>query len=174
MVLDHLAARQHEIPGTGDLAAHVDPNSPVAKGCQEDLRVFDVGLELLGEEVAQLLNGEPLDVQGAQPRQVHGAVGPDREGAAELRDVEQLDLQGVARAKDVGVVGDLGPLRCAGGSSSWARLRRPGGPPRTAGCDQAEDGDGAYDLSQIVFSDAGHAWEGKSARTSSAQQVDAG
>ena len=111
LVLDDLAARQHVVAGAGDLAAHVDPNSPVANGGQEDLRVFDVGLELLSEEVAQLLDGEPLDVEGAQARQVNGAVGPDGEGAAELRDVQQLDIQGVPRPQDVSVVAQTPPLR---------------------------------------------------------------
>ena len=45
---------------------------------------------------------------------VKGAVGADRHGAAELRDVEQLDLQGVARAEDVAVIYDAA---AAGGAA---------------------------------------------------------
>ncbi len=79
-----------------------------------ELRVLHVGLELLREDVAQLLHREPLHDEGPQPRQVHGAVGPDREGAAEIRDVEQLHLHAVARAKIVGVVDDAAALQRIG------------------------------------------------------------
>jgi len=168
-----LDAAERVVPRPAHLAAHVDADRAVAHGPHVELRVLHIGLELLCEEVAQLLHREPLHVEGPQPRQVHGAVGPDREGAAELGDVEQLHLQTVAWAEGVGVVGDLGSLRPAGGSSRWARLRRHGGPPRTAGSDQATDGDGTDDLPHIVVSHVPHASESTSARTISVQQVDA-
>lgn len=80
-----------------------------------------LGLELRGEDVAELLVGEPLDVEGAQTRQVYRAVGPDREGAAEPRDAQQLDLQGVARAEDVAIEAEAGSLGCR---HSWALSSR--------------------------------------------------
>jgi hypothetical protein len=67
--------------------------------------------ELLSVEVAQLLDGEPLDVEGAQAGQVDRAVRPDREGAAQLGDIEQLDLEAVAGSEDVAVVGDAESIR---------------------------------------------------------------
>ena len=82
LILNDLAAGEHVIARSGDLAPYVDPHSAVADWRDEDLRAFDVGLELLGQEVAQLLDGEPLDVKSAQAGQVDGAVGSDREGAA--------------------------------------------------------------------------------------------
>ena len=82
LILNDLSAGEHVIARSGDLATDVDPDSAVTDWCDEDLGALDVGLELLGEEVAQLLDGEPLDVEGAQAREVDGAVGPDREGAA--------------------------------------------------------------------------------------------
>ena len=48
------------------LATDIDTDGSVADGADVELGVLDVGLELLGEEVAQFLNGEPLDVEGAQ------------------------------------------------------------------------------------------------------------
>ena len=110
LILNDLSAGQHVIARSGDLAPDVYPHSPVADRGDEDLRAFDVGLELLGEEVAQLLDREPLDVKGAQPRQIDCAVGPDREGSAQLRDVQQLYLEAVAWAEDVAVVGDSAAL----------------------------------------------------------------
>ena len=106
LILNHLSAREHVVARSADLASDVDPHSSISDRCDEDLRALDVGLELLREEVAQLLDGEPLDVEGSQAGQVDGAVGPDREGSAQLGDVEQLDLEGVAGAKDVAVIGD--------------------------------------------------------------------
>ena len=105
LILNDLSAREHVIARSGDLASDVDPHSSISDGCDEDLRTLDVGLELLGEEVAQLLHGETLDVEGAEAGEVDGAVGPDREGAAQLGDVEQLDLEAVSGAEDVAVVG---------------------------------------------------------------------
>jgi hypothetical protein len=58
------------------LAAYVNADGAVYDGPHVELRVFDVGLELLGEEVTQLLDGEHLDVEGAQARQVDAAVRP--------------------------------------------------------------------------------------------------
>ena len=94
-----------------DLTADIDADGAIADGADVELGTLDVGLELLGEEVAQLLDGEPLDVEGAQARQVDGSVGSDREGAAQLGDVEQLDLESVAGAEDVAVVGDARAFR---------------------------------------------------------------
>ena len=76
---------------------------------------------LLGEEVAQLLDGEPLDVEGAQARDVNDAVRPDREGAAQLGDVEELDLEAVARSEDVAAVGD--GCRAMGRDRGWLRCQ---------------------------------------------------
>ena len=104
LILNHLSAREHVVARSGDLASDVDPHSSISDRCDEDLRAFDVGLELLGEEVAQLLDGETLDVEGAQAGQVDRAVRADREGSAQLRDIEQLDLQAVARAEDVAII----------------------------------------------------------------------
>ena len=69
----------------------------LADGADVELGALDVGLELIGEEVAQLLDGEPLQVEGAQAGQLDGAVGPDREGDAQFGDVEQLHLNVFAR-----------------------------------------------------------------------------
>ena len=82
-----------------DFTTDIDADGAVGDGADVELGTLDVGLELLGEEVAQLLDGEPLDVEGAQAGQVDGAVRPDREGAAQLRDVEQLDLETVAGSR---------------------------------------------------------------------------
>ena len=119
-IFNHLSPREHVVPRSRNLASDVDPYCAVARGSNEDLRTFDVGLELLGEEVAQLLDCEPFDFEGAQPGQVDGAVRPDREGAAQLRNVEKLDLESVAGTQDVTVVGNSGALggqdrcRCRG------------------------------------------------------------
>ena len=59
LILNDLSAGEHVIARSGDLANDVDPDSAVTDWCDEDLGAFDVGLELLGEEVAQLLDGEP-------------------------------------------------------------------------------------------------------------------
>jgi len=77
LILNDLPAGEHVIARSGDLAPDVDPHSSVANGSDEDLWTIDVGLELLGEEVAQLLDREPLDVEGSQAGQIDGAVGPD-------------------------------------------------------------------------------------------------
>ena len=77
LILNDLPAGEHVIPRSGDLAPDVDPHSPVADWGDEDLRTLDVGLELLCEEVAQLLDGEPFDVESTQSGQVDGAVGPN-------------------------------------------------------------------------------------------------
>ena len=82
LILNDLSAREHVIARSGDLASDVDPDCSVADGRNEDLRALDVGLELIGEEVTQLLDGEPLDVESAEAGQIDGAVGPDRESSA--------------------------------------------------------------------------------------------
>jgi len=109
-----------------DLAAHVDAHGPECHGLHVELRVLHIGLELLGEEVAQLLHCEPLHVKGPQPGQVDGTVGPDREGAAELRDVEKLHLQAVAWAEDVSIVHDTIALQTRAGlrGDLWRGLGR--------------------------------------------------
>ena len=156
-----------------DLTTDINADGAVADGADVELGALDVGLELLCEEVAQLLDGQPLNVEGAQAGQVDGAVGPDREGAAQLGNVQQLDLQAVARAEDVSVVGDLGPLRCAWGSCSRARLRCNSGPCRTASREQSAGGDGSEGLPQIVVTSAAHEAEIIESKTQSLQQVDA-
>ena len=50
LILNDLPAREHVVARPGDLAPDVDPHSPVADRGDEDLRAFDVSLELLGEE----------------------------------------------------------------------------------------------------------------------------
>ena len=88
LILNDLSAREHVIARSGDLASDVDTHSSISDRCDEDLRAFDVGLELLGEEVAQLFDGETLDVEGAQAGQVDGSIRPYRKNIAELRDVQ--------------------------------------------------------------------------------------
>lgn len=66
-----------------------------------------MGLELLDQKVAQLLNRESFHLGCAQAGEVDDAVRADREASAQLRDVEQLALQALPRAKDVAVVGVL-------------------------------------------------------------------
>ena len=96
-----LAATEAVEARPADLTTDIDADGAVADGADVELGALDVGLELLGEEVAQLLDGEPLDVEGAQAGKVDGAVGPNREGAAQFGDVQQLDLEAVAGAEDV-------------------------------------------------------------------------
>ncbi len=90
-----------------------------------------------------------------------GAVGPDREGAAELRDVELLHLQAIARAEDVGVILHAAGLQRAGArgpgrqqlrgmhdgpcsrspwnASSWTQIWSE---PMACGCRSSDAGDG--------------------------------
>ena len=97
-----MAATEGVVTRPADLTADIDADGAVADGADVKLGTLDVGLELLGEEVAQLLDGEPLNVEGAQAGQV--------DGAAQLGNVEQLDLQAAAGAEDVAVAGDSGFL----------------------------------------------------------------
>ena len=60
-----LAAAEGVEARPADLTADIDADGAVADGADVELGALDVGLELLGEEVAQLLDGEPLDVEGA-------------------------------------------------------------------------------------------------------------
>ncbi len=146
VVCEHLQAPQRVIPRPPHLAAHVDADRAVADGPHVELRALHVGFELLRKEVAQLLHCEPLHVEGPQPRQVHGTVGPDREGAAEFRDVEQLHLQAVARAEDVGVVHNAAALQCTGARGPGRqRLRglHGGRCSKQQGCSNATDCIGA-------------------------------
>ena len=96
-----MVATERVVARPADLTADIDADGAVADGSDVELGTLDVGLELLGEEVAQVLDGERLDIEGAQAGQVDGAVGPDGEGATNLRDVQLLDLKTVAGADNV-------------------------------------------------------------------------
>ena len=85
-----LAATEGVVTRPADLTTDIDADGAVADGADVELGALDVGLELLGQEVAQL-----LDVEGAQAWKVDGAVGPDREGSAQLWHVHQLHLEAV-------------------------------------------------------------------------------
>ena len=90
--------------------AHIDANWPVDHRAHVHLGIPHIGAELLGEEVAQLLHREPFHVQGTQAGSIQGAVGAYGETATQLGQIEEFDLETIAGAENVGVVGDLGPL----------------------------------------------------------------
>ena len=92
------------------LSAHIDANRPVDDRAHVHLGIPHVGAELLGEEVAQLLHREAFHVEGTQAGEIQGAVGANREASAQFGQIEQFDLEAIAWAEDVGVVGDLGAL----------------------------------------------------------------
>jgi len=60
-----LAATEVVVARAADPTAFIDADRAVADGTDVELGVFDVDLELFGEEVAQLLDGAPLGSEGA-------------------------------------------------------------------------------------------------------------
>ena len=121
---DALYPTEGVIARPADLTADVDADGAVADGANVKLGPLDVGLELLGEEIAELLEGEPLDVEGSEAGQVNGAVGPDRQGAAQFGNVQQIDLEAVPGTQNVvvvcndGLTWERGRMNCRGRQSS--------------------------------------------------------
>ena len=71
---DALDPTEGVVASPADLTADIDADGSIADGADVELGALDLGLELLGEEVAQLFDGEPLDVEGAQTGQVDGCL----------------------------------------------------------------------------------------------------
>ena len=76
------AAATNVVTVQAEITADIDADRAVGHGTEVKVGPFEVGLELLGEVVAQLLHAEPFDVEGAQRGQVAGAVGSNQEGPA--------------------------------------------------------------------------------------------
>jgi hypothetical protein len=107
---------------SGWLTAYIDANGPVAHREHVHLGIPLVGAELLGEEVAQLLHREAFHVKGTQAGEIQGAVGANREASAQFGQIEQLDLEAIAGAENVGVVGRLKRCRPLNGRTpTWLR-----------------------------------------------------
>lgn len=113
------------VPGTFDLTAHVHANGPIADWTDVHLRIAHVGAELLGKEQPQLLNREAFHVEGSQPRQVDGSVWADDDPAAEFRQIQQLNVQSITGAEDVGIKADATALFTgeAGSLTGFRRFR---------------------------------------------------
>ena len=61
-----MAATEGVVARPADLTTDLDAGGAVADAANVKLGAVDVGLELLGEELAQLLHGEPLDVKACR------------------------------------------------------------------------------------------------------------
>ena len=92
------------------LSAPIDANGPLHHRAHVHLGIAHVGAELLGEDVAQLLHSEALYIKSTQAGEIQGAIRANREASAQFGQIEQFNLEAIAWAEDVGVVGDLGAL----------------------------------------------------------------
>jgi hypothetical protein len=89
------------VPRAVDPADYVTPHGPLATQVHVETGVLDVGLELLREEVAQLIDRDPFKVQNPKAGQIDGAIRSDRKMVSEVRDVEQLNFKNISYAMDV-------------------------------------------------------------------------
>ena len=87
-----LAATQGVIARPSHLATDIDAHRPIANRPKVNFRLPHKGTKLLGQKNPKLLDAQPFNKQGPQPRQIHRAIGADRVDARQLGDVLQFNL----------------------------------------------------------------------------------